>query len=53
MESDGGAIRVGCVVVVRVAVVADIHEVGGVAAISRSQPPVAPRETKRFAGHNP
>ena len=40
MESEGGAIRVGRVVVVDITVVVDIHEVGRVASIGRGSPPV-------------
>jgi len=42
-ESEAHAIRVGCVVVVGVAVVVDIVEVGGVAGIRRAEPPVVRR----------
>lgn len=40
LESEGGAIRVGRVVVVHLPVVVDIHKVGRVASISRGSPPV-------------
>jgi len=42
-ESDGRAhVSVGCVVVVDIAVVVDVNEVGGVASSSRKSPPVVP-----------
>ena len=40
LESERGAIRVGRVVVVDIAVVVDIHKVAGVARIRGKRPPV-------------
>lgn len=46
-ESDGGVNgSVRCIVVVGIAVVADIADVRGVAAIDGQQPPVAPSNRK-------